>query len=295
MGSEAPGEVRTDDGVRLWARVSGDQGPGPPVVFCHGGPGLWDTLQEPARLLREHAGSVRVHRWDQRGCGRSGGGGPYTVARSVADLHAVRGHFHLARMALVGHSWGALLALRYALAHPDRVSGLVYVSGTGVDPDETWFDTFLANFRQRLGPDRARYEELAAKGPRWTTAEAREWAVLQWTTDFVDPDRERARAHAEAMATPWFGVNVEANRELRDEVGAELRTGRLPFACRGLDVPTLIVDGAQDPRPRAAVDSLARALPRVRRVVLPGAGHLPWAEDPAGFQSAVGDFLAGLD
>ncbi|MYR63923.1 hypothetical protein GTY54_49550, partial [Streptomyces sp. SID625] len=52
-------------------------------------------------------------------------------------------------------------------------------------------------------------------------------------------------------------------------------------ACRGLDVPVVIVDGGRDIRPRAAVDSLAAALPRVRRTVLPGAGHLPWVEEPA--------------
>ncbi|WP_211267405.1 alpha/beta fold hydrolase [Nonomuraea candida] len=53
----------------------------------------------------------------------------------------------------------------------------------------------------------------------------------------------------------------------------------------------LIVDGALDIRPRRAVDSLERALPRVTRVVLERGGHLPWTEDPAGFTRAVTAFL----
>jgi proline iminopeptidase len=69
---------------------------------------------------------VRVVRWDQRGCGRSERRGPYRLARSVADLEAVRAHLRLDRVAVLGHSWGATLALRHALDHPDRVSALIY-------------------------------------------------------------------------------------------------------------------------------------------------------------------------
>ena len=66
----------------------------------------------------------------------------------------------------------------------------------------------------------------------------------------------------------------------------------MPALCRALTVPTLIIDGDQDLRPRWAVDSLAEALPNVQRVTLAGAAHIPWAEDPAGFRQAVARFLA---
>jgi proline iminopeptidase len=56
----------------------------------------------------------------------------------------------------------------------------------------------------------------------------------------------------------------------------------------------LIVDGARDIRPRSAVDSLERALPRVRRVVLPDAGHLPWTEQPGRFREAVISLVTGV-
>lgn len=54
----------TDDGCRLWTEASGD---GPPVVLVHGGPGWWDVFGDVVALLP----GFRVHRWDQRGCGRS--------------------------------------------------------------------------------------------------------------------------------------------------------------------------------------------------------------------------------
>ena len=121
--------VTTEDGCHLWATATGD---GPPLLLCHGGPGVWDMFADVAAMLSDR---LRVIRWDQRGCGRSDRRGPYSMARTVADLDAVRRHFGLDRMALLGHSWGAQLALRYALDHPDRVSRLVYVSGVGLGWD----------------------------------------------------------------------------------------------------------------------------------------------------------------
>ncbi|MGP4084477.1 alpha/beta hydrolase [Streptomyces sp. KR55] len=278
--------VTTDDGVRLWASRSGT---GAPLMLCHGGPGLWDMFEDVAELLADLA---TLHRWDQRGCGRSQRcAGPWTTDRFVADLDAVRRHFGLRRMALLGHSWGAQLALSYALAHPERVSALVYVAGTGIGPDADWHPEYKATFLARLGehPERlVRWRELTGR-PQPTEAEDRERAVLQWSAEFVD--RERALEHAGRMADPWFGVNAECNKALNAERRRTWGTADLYAACRGLDLPVLILDGAHDLRPRSAVDSLERALPRVRRVVLPEAGHLPWVEDPQGFRGAVAEAL----
>ncbi|MGW3729077.1 alpha/beta fold hydrolase [Streptomyces sp. NPDC000851] len=278
--------VTTDDGVRLWASRSGT---GTPLVLCHGGPGLWDMFEDVAELLADLA---TLHRWDQRGCGRSQRcAGPWTTDRFVADLDTVRGHFGLRRMALLGHSWGAQLALSYALAHPERVSALVYVAGTGIGPDADWHPQYKVNFLARLGehPERlARWRELTDR-PQPTDAEGRERAVLQWSAEFVD--RARALEHAGRLADPWFGVNTDCNKALNAERRRTWGTAQLSVACRELDLPVLILDGAHDIRPRSAVDSLERALPRVRRVVLPDAGHLPWTEDPQGFRGAVADVL----
>jgi proline iminopeptidase len=275
-------KVTADDGVRLWAARSGG---GEPLVLCHGGPGLWDMFEDVAEPL---TGRATVIRWDQRGCGRSQRcDGPWTTERFVADLDAVRAHFGFGRIALLGHSWGAQLALGYALAHPERVSALIYVGGTGIGPDADWHPGYRENFLARLGerPERlARWRELTER-QSVTDAKERECAVLQWSIEFED--RERALEHAGRMADPWFGINGECNKALNEERKRIWGTPELYVACQALDVPVLIVDGERDIRPRPAVDSLERALPDVRRVTLAGAGHMPWAEDPKGFQEAV--------
>jgi proline iminopeptidase len=275
--------VVTDDGCRLWTARSGT---GDPLMLCHGGPGFWDTFADLAALLGDHA---TVHRWDQRGCGRSERRGPYTVARSLADLDAVRRHHGLARTALLGHSWGAELALRYALAHPGRVTRLVYVSGVGADPEATWHGEFERNLADRLGGHLERWRLLRRRSPR-PPDEERELAVLQLSADFAD--RDRALAHAERVTTPFLGVNAECNRALNADRRRTVENGELLRACPALQVPVLLVDGALDLRPRWAVDSLERALPAARRVVLDGA-HLPWVEAPAACRAAVTGFLSG--
>lgn len=221
------------------------------------------------------AGHVRVIRWDQRGCGRSERRGPYSMARTAADLDAVRRHHGLDRMALLGHSWGAQLALRYALDHPDRVSRLVYVSGVGLG--RSWHPVYEQAIEARM-----------AGRPR-PAAKTREEAVLRWSADFAD--RDRAMDLAERMATPWFDVNYECNAAINASDRTEWREDELAAACRELPVPTLIVDGAHDIRPRWAVDSLHQALPSVTRVTLPDAGHVPWLEQPAAFYSTLLGFL----
>jgi len=265
-------DVRADDNCRLWTAAAGH---GKPLVMCHGGPGLWDMTGALADRL---AADLRVIRWDQRGCGRSERRGPYSMARCAADLDAVIGP--RTEAALFGHSWGATLALRYALDHPDRVSALVYACGTGLG--WTWREPFGQAISARLAPHRARIEELRAQGRE------REATVLQWSADFEDGHEQE---HAEEMATPWFGINHDCFREIWSELQRTWREDELIAECQKLEVPVLIIDGERDLRPRWAVDSLARALPRVTRVTIPEAGHIPWLEAPEEVTGPLRDFL----
>jgi pimeloyl-ACP methyl ester carboxylesterase len=99
------------------------------VLLCHGGPGAYDYLEPVAAMLDDLA---LVHRFDQRGGGRSNATGPWTVQAMVNDIECLRRHWRHEHWLVAGQSWGAHLALFYALAFPRRTHGLVLLNSTGL-------------------------------------------------------------------------------------------------------------------------------------------------------------------
>ena len=112
------------DGHEIYVETVG-RTDGIPAVYLHGGPG--SGCQPDHRRLFD---PERFHAvlFDQRGAGRSrpkGGREANTLSHLIADMEMIREQFGIARWMVVGGSWGATLALAYAQAHPDRVSGIV--------------------------------------------------------------------------------------------------------------------------------------------------------------------------
>lgn len=257
-------------------------GSGHPLVLCHGGPGLWDYLAPLGRLLADR---FLVHRYDQRGCGQSTGDGPFTIAQFVADLEALRRALGHETWWAGGHSWGAELVLRYALAYPGRVRGVIYVCGTGIG--DGFRAPYRAEMRRRLAGDFPRWQYLHDKQDR-TDAEEREFCLLQWRPDHA-PGPDAARLAA-SMWDPRRRVNLRCNRELAADRSRD--EPELVRRCAQFTRPVLILHGAGDPRPVWATDSLVQALPEARRSVIEDAGHLPWLEQPQAVAEVIRGFRA---
>jgi pimeloyl-ACP methyl ester carboxylesterase len=163
------------DGVTLRARDWG--GAGPPVVLLHGlasNARIWDGV---APLLA--GAGLRVVALDQRGHGGSDQPDTgYDFAAVGRDLEAALAGLGIDRPLLVGHSWGANVALAYAADQPARVAGLVLVDG-GLAAVADWAGPTREEARRRLAPprfalpleewlDRAgRFDGSVAGGPGW--------------------------------------------------------------------------------------------------------------------------------
>ncbi|MGA5298605.1 alpha/beta fold hydrolase [Nucisporomicrobium flavum] len=127
--------VRVGDAA-LHVGVTGD---GPDVVVLSGGPGCVQYLERDDLAPREH----RAWFPEPRGVGRSGGG-PHTMEEAVADLEGIRAAAGVDRWIVLGHSWGADLAVRYAVEHPGSVAAVVGVAGRGPQLDRTWSEAYEA-------------------------------------------------------------------------------------------------------------------------------------------------------
>ncbi|MFF2328567.1 MULTISPECIES: alpha/beta fold hydrolase [unclassified Streptomyces] len=269
--------VTASDGCRLW---TASEGTGPPIVFVHGGPGLWDMFGDLAKTL---SSSFTTHRWDQRGCGRSPWPGPYSLERTLEDLDEVRRRFGHERITLIGHSWGANLALRYALLRPERVSRLVYLSGTGMGRPK---DTDWRRMRNIMSPHLARIDDVLRSDP----SPERDRQLLAWRLSFGFADQEAGRRLAARLTDPCFTFNRAYERALAGET-AQLTEEQGVEACSALRVPTLVLHGTRDSQPPAVTDSLVEALPLVRRELIDDAGHYPWVEQPSVTEKALRSFL----
>jgi len=282
-------EVVNVPGSSLW---TARQGNGPALVCCHGGPGLWDYLEPVAAMVDD---LMTVYRYDQRSCGRSTGGPPYDVATAVADLDALRVHWGLSQWIVLGHSWGATLALAYGLAHPSRVCALIYFSGTGVDP--SWHAEYHANQAALLRPDEQR--QLADLRACLSTAQGDEYDVIEraycelaWSTDIAD--RTRARELSRQLFVDGLHVNFQVNQVLGKNADRFTQQSILPEQLATLRIPTLVVHGERDPRPARVARQLAEIIPSASYVELPRVGHLPWLEQPDLLRGVLRPFLECL-
>jgi proline iminopeptidase len=271
------------NGASLW---SATRGQGDPVLLVHGGPGICDYLAPLADMLDD---MVTVHRYEQRGCGRSPEVEPIDIETLVADIEALRVGWGHQRWALVGHSWGAALALLYAFEHPERVTKLAYISGVGIT--EAWHAEYRRNRAERLTEQEfTRWGELGrrlASGETDPVLEA-ELAEYQMKPDFADPSVFLK------MPRPFFAYppNRRVNARLNADWTQLVDSGALRDRAKGLRVPTLVVHGAGDPRPAWPARELADLIPNSRFVLLEDVGHEPFWERPEPLRERLRAFLA---
>jgi proline iminopeptidase len=190
---------------------------GIPAVYLHGGPG--SGCQPDHRKLFD---PQRFHTvlFDQRGAGRSRPKGQReanTTAHLIADMETIRERFGFAKWLVVGGSWGATLALAYAQAHPDRVSGIVLRAtflGTAEELDGAFLDVLprhypglYEDFLSVLSPDERAaplpnyYRRILDADPAIHTPAARAWHGTESILSEHAPARTRLDLPALANTT----------------------------------------------------------------------------------------------
>jgi proline iminopeptidase len=260
---------------------------GTPVLFLHGGPGAGASAAH-RRFFDPRF--YRIVVFDQRGCGRSM---PHadvvenTTQHLVSDIEVLRRHLGIERWALFGGSWGSTLALAYAIAHPDRVSGMVmrgiflgtrrevdwFLYGIGSFFPEAWrafaqhvaeaerLDLLQAYHRRLIHPDPAVHHPAAAAWSRYET-------VCSNLIPRTDPPATGTGRDPAALALARLEAHYFLNRLFLKE--GELLAGVSALA----QTPAVIVQGRYDMVcPIVSADALSRNWPQARYVIVPDAGH----------------------
>ena len=279
-------QVLQINGVRLWTAV---QGKGVPMVLCHGGPGGYDYLAPIADMIPD---LCQVVRYDQRGSGRSEAAGPYDVSTFVNDLEGLRKFFNFERWVVGGHSWGAGLALAYAVKFPARTIAVLHIAGTGIDA--RWHDEYRENRLNALSEsEREEYQRLRAQREHTTGAESQRMLdklrTLSRKTDVFDPNQ--------ADNLPTFDehpISDEANEKVGADWKSYTEDPEFQQSVYNLSMPVLFLHGACDPRPIHFIETFASKLSYNRFALIPESGHYPWVEKPDEVKAALRQFIANF-
>lgn len=277
-------------GATLYYR---DIGQGPPIIILHGGPGFDHNYLLPD--MDSLADAYHLIYYDQRGRGKSAWNVQPTAVSlqsEMDDLEALRADLHLEQAALLGHSWGGLLALEYALRHPERVSRLILLNTCPASYDD--FKVFE--------------QQLAARDPE----DAERMRVLDSDPALAEGDLETRAAYyrlyfqptlrppklldrlIEHLQVGWTRESVLTARATTPRLFAE--TVEMPGynllpELTQLRIPTLVLHGDYDFVPVACAAHVAEAIPEARLVVLSGCGHFSYLERSDAVRQALSEFF----
>ena len=243
-------------------------GQGPAIVLVHGWALDLDMWRALFDLLSDR---YRVIAFDRRGFGRSSG--VPGIHQDVHDIDRLLDYFSISRVAIVGMSQGARVALRWALKRSERATCLV-LDGP---PAEGW--------PQSLGAREIPIDDYRSRLRREGIDSFRE---IWLQHPFMQLHTSSPCAH---LLLREIAVRYPASDLLTNEMT------EVPLLAesdlRRLNVPTLVLSGERDSAQRHAIARrMARALPDGRLKVLPGAGHLTALDNPSAYAQSLHDFFS---
>ena len=264
-------------------------GDGPHALVLHGGPGI--GAEYMVGLVEELDGLFETAVPQQRGLAPSTLEGPRDVETHVADMIAVLDHLGWERAWLIGHSWGGHLAMHTAVAHPDRVAGLILFETLGAVPDGG-SPELVANLVARLTPDeRAELDALMAK----QAAGDDDPAIMGKILMVLWPSYSYIHGNVLPPNSLRLETPLPDEPDTMTSVREHFEAGTLERGLPGRDLQALFIHGEGDPMPMRSTTESAALIRGARVEVIPEAGHFPWIERRGVVRQAVEDFLASQE
>jgi proline iminopeptidase len=263
-----------------------ERGEGPVVIALHGGPGL--DHREFGDYLDPLCDAYRLVLVDQRGQGRSQRSDPstWTLERFAADVADLAAALELDRHAVLGHSFGAFVALQLAVDHPDPGRATIVSDGVPSTRFLQGVDEALEHFE----PAELRAQVAEAWAREADVHTPADFAVLwrdQLPFHFADPLDPRIASYEVRSAGAAYAPDVLRHFEAIDygPIEVEDRLGDVAG-------PMLVIAGRHERTcPLAGSQAIAAAVPGAELVVLEHSAHMGFVEEPEAYVSAVRRFL----
>jgi L-proline amide hydrolase len=281
-------------GATTWYKVVGEgEDPGKaPLLILHGGPGCPHDYLEPMQELARTG--RRAIFYDQLGCGHSphpSDPGRWTVDLFVDEVDAVRDALGLARLHLLGQSWGGMLGMEYALTQPAGVMSLTICDSPASIPQ--WVAE-ANRLRAELPPEVQ--EALLRHEEAGTTDDAeyeRACAV------FYDRHVCRVRPYPDFVQRSFDQLPTEVYLTMNGpsefhSIGT-LKDWNIIPRLGEISIPTLVISGRHDEATPLISQTVRDGIPGAEWVLFEESSHMPHVEEPERFLEVVGEWLGSRD
>ncbi len=274
-------------------------GKGEPLMIVHGGPGASHDYFLP--YLLPLARTNRLIFIDERGSGKSevlDDSSKYTVENMVEDVEAVRKALNLGKMNLLGHSYGGVLALAYALKYQENLSHLVLCS---TFPSTSQMNEVFVKMKENMSPElRDRINKMEKEGlyghglPYQRNRYTDDYMIAAWGEGYFPYLYQR---HPDPTYDPLSqGASWTLYREMWGSDGEFIIDGNLKSVeyvdkLHTIKVPTLVNCGDHDECDPSLSKEMHEKIPGSKLVIFPQSGHLTFIDQPDMFMTAVNEFL----
>ena len=273
-------------------------GQGTAIIVLHGGPDFDHNYLVPD--LDRLSDSFRLIYYDQRGRGCSADGvkpQDVTLASDIADLEKVRQYYHLDSVVLLGHSWGTVLALEYALRYPGRVSHMVLMNPAPAS--EADYKLLRNDWLQKRAADMERRKAIAATA---AYQEGDPDAVVAYYRIHFKPALARPADYEKLITRMQASFIQQGKAGIIKARAVESRLMTETWSLSGYDllprlktvsIPTLVIYGDHDFIPVATAEHITQAIPNASMVTLKDCGHFTYLECPVAVRKQIDVFFAG--
>ncbi len=277
-------------GGRVWYRKEGE-GPGIPLLTLHGGPGAASDYLKPLLALADERPVIL---YDQLGAGRSDRPDDpclWVLERFVEELMQVRAALGMEKFHLLGHSWGTILGIEYALTQPTGLTSLI-LSGPALSAPRYVQE---ANRLKSLLP--AEMQEAIVSHEAAGTIDSPEYQAVsgEWLRRHVCRDEAILQEVIKTFTDPKIGINPVVYNTMQGPseftIAGNLKDWDRTERLSEIHVPTLFTCGRYDECTPEATEWYSSLLPGSEMVVFENSAHMHHLEETDRYLRVVRDFL----
>lgn len=275
--------IKEINGTNLFYKIIGDK---EPILIIHGGPGLSHDYFLPG--LIGLSDKYKLIFYDQRASGRSDleiDSESITLENFIKDIEELRKTFGIKKLNLMAHSWGGVLAMKYATMYPDNIKSLILVNSAAASSEIAILSNLelAKRFTQEDSTQRAEIfnsKEFQERNPKSIESLMR----IGFRHQFYN------QSHLDSLNLS-INENYLTTSRLLQNLAKDLSEFDFHSDLKTIQCPTLVIYGNYDPLTQLAGTKIHESINNSELVILADCGHFPFIEKQNEFNKAVTNFI----